>query len=130
MRENKAKQLLKAGKPAIGMWLSIPSQNTAEALATVGWDWLTLDVEHACFNPETQQSLFLAIASHTIENCLDRERISSLSEREVTEIIIDNNDKMEQFSVPRPVTIPPTSSCSTLSRDNLPNSIIYAYADD
>ena len=71
------------------------------------------------------------MSSHTIENGLDRERISTLSEREeVTDFVIDNKDKIERFSAPRLVTIPPTSSCSTLSRDNLPNSIIYAYADD
>lgn len=74
MRENKAKQLLKAGKPAVGMWLSIPSTNTAEALATVGWDWLTLDVEHGCFNPETQQSLFISIAS---QGCVPLARIAN-----------------------------------------------------
>jgi 4-hydroxy-2-oxoheptanedioate aldolase len=74
LRENTAKKLLKAGKPAVGIWMSIPSMVSAEALATVGWDWLTLDVEHGCFNPETQQTMFLAIAS---QNCVPLARIAA-----------------------------------------------------
>lgn len=66
LRENTAKKLLQQGKPATGIWLSIPSLVTAEALATQGWDWLTLDVEHGCFNAETQQTMFLAIASQGV----------------------------------------------------------------
>lgn len=56
LNENTAKRLLAAGKPATGMWLNIPSVNSAEALATIGWDWLTLDVEHGRYNVETQQA--------------------------------------------------------------------------
>jgi 4-hydroxy-2-oxoheptanedioate aldolase len=73
LRENTAKKLLEAGKPAVGIWMSIPSMVSAEALATVGWDWLTLDVEHGCFNPETQQTMFLAIAS---QGCVPLARIA------------------------------------------------------
>jgi 4-hydroxy-2-oxoheptanedioate aldolase len=63
LTQNAAKQLLTSGKPAVGLWLAMPSLTGAEALATQGWDWLTLDVEHAPFNLETQQALFLTIAS-------------------------------------------------------------------
>jgi 4-hydroxy-2-oxoheptanedioate aldolase len=63
LKENPAKRLLKAGKPAVGIWMSIPSLVSAEALATLGWDWLTLDVEHGCMDYESMQTLFLAIAS-------------------------------------------------------------------
>jgi len=73
-KENTAKTLLKAGKPAVGIWLSVPSLTSAEALATVGWDWLTLDVEHAAMNLETQQAMFLAIAS---QGCVPLARIAA-----------------------------------------------------
>jgi 4-hydroxy-2-oxoheptanedioate aldolase len=66
LKENTAKKLLKSGEPAIGIWLNVPNLNSAEALATIGWDWLTLDVEHGCYNPETQQAMFLAIASQGV----------------------------------------------------------------
>lgn len=72
IRENAVKRKLKAGDPATGMWLNIPSLVSAEALATVGWDWLTLDVEHGCMDYETQQAMFLAIAS---QGCVPLARI-------------------------------------------------------
>ena len=72
--ENTAKQLLKAGQPAVGIWMALPSVTGAEALATIGWDWLTLDVEHAPFNLETQQALFLAVAS---QDCVPLARIAA-----------------------------------------------------
>jgi 4-hydroxy-2-oxoheptanedioate aldolase len=74
LTENTAKQLLASGKPAVGIWLAIPGLTSAEALATIGWDWLTLDVEHAPFNLETQQALYLAIAS---QNCVPLARIAA-----------------------------------------------------
>jgi 4-hydroxy-2-oxoheptanedioate aldolase len=73
LTSNPAKKLLQSGKPATGIWLNIPSVNSAEALATVGWDWLTLDVEHGCYNFETQQAMFLAIAS---QGCVPLARIA------------------------------------------------------
>ena len=72
LKQNNVKRLLQAGKPALGMWMSIPSVLSAEALATVGWDWLTLDVEHGCFNFETQQAMFITIAS---QDCVPLARI-------------------------------------------------------
>lgn len=72
LKENTAKRLLKAGKPAVGVWLSIPSLVSAEAMASLGWDWLTLDVEHGCMDYETQQTMFLAIAS---QGCVPLARI-------------------------------------------------------
>lgn len=72
LRENTAKRLLQAGSPAVGIWLSIPSLVTAEALGSLGWDWLTLDVEHGCMDYETQQTLFLAVAS---QGCVPLARI-------------------------------------------------------
>lgn len=72
LNTNTAKRLLQAGKPAVGVWLSIPSLVSAEALATIGWDWLTLDVEHGCMDYETQQAMFLAIAS---QGCVPLARI-------------------------------------------------------
>lgn len=72
LTENTTKQLLKAGKPAVGIWLNVPSVTSAEALATIGWDWLTLDVEHACYNPETALAMYLAIAA---QGCVPLARI-------------------------------------------------------
>jgi len=43
---NRFKEAIRAGKPQIGLWLSIPSAFTAEICATAGFDWLLLDGEH------------------------------------------------------------------------------------
>lgn len=70
MRKNTAKQLLKAGRPAVGVWINWPSVVAAEALASLGWDWLNVDTEHGAIDLETLQNLFIAIGSTpTIPMC-------------------------------------------------------------
>lgn len=50
---NYLKELLKAGKPAIGASLSLPSPPVAEILARSGFDFLWIDMEHSPLNLET-----------------------------------------------------------------------------
>jgi 4-hydroxy-2-oxoheptanedioate aldolase len=50
MRMNKVKQKLKRGQPTIGTWLSMGHLHAARLLARCGFDWLTLDVEHAPYD--------------------------------------------------------------------------------
>jgi 4-hydroxy-2-oxoheptanedioate aldolase len=64
MRKNTAKTLLREGKPAIGAWMNFPSIVAAEALASVGWDWISVDTEHGAIDLETAQSLFIAIGAN------------------------------------------------------------------
>ncbi|MDQ0506325.1 aldolase/citrate lyase family protein [Xanthobacter agilis] len=45
--ENPFKRALHAGRQQIGLWCSIPSALTAEAVAASGFDWLLIDGEHA-----------------------------------------------------------------------------------
>ena len=73
-----------------------------EIMNRIDWNGLI----HRGF-PQASRTLDATVSSHTIENVLQRERISTLSERKFKESMIDNNDKMEQLSAPRPVTIPP-----------------------
>jgi 4-hydroxy-2-oxoheptanedioate aldolase len=63
MRPNTAKRLLMEGKPALGTWMNMATITGAEFLSYVGWDWLVLDIEHGCFNPETMQAMFIAIGT-------------------------------------------------------------------
>jgi 2-dehydro-3-deoxyglucarate aldolase len=44
---NPLKQRLKDAEPLVGLWLSLGSENAAEALAHAGFDWLCIDMEHA-----------------------------------------------------------------------------------
>src|SRR5438105_5813174 len=62
MRPNAAKQLLRAGKPAIGTWLSLGSVTAARFMARAGFSWLTVDTEHTATGTETAAAMFAAIA--------------------------------------------------------------------
>jgi 4-hydroxy-2-oxoheptanedioate aldolase len=44
---NPFKRAIKAGKPQIGLWLSLSSHYSAEVCAGSGFDWLLLDSEHS-----------------------------------------------------------------------------------
>ena len=45
--QNRFKRRLRAGETLLGLWMSIPSPVTAEALGLIGYDWLLFDSEHA-----------------------------------------------------------------------------------
>ncbi len=50
MKTNPVKRLLRDGKPAFGTWLSTRDATLAEHLATVGFDWIALDLGHAAID--------------------------------------------------------------------------------
>src|SRR6267154_4326935 len=62
MRPNPVKQLLKAGKPAVGTWLSLGSITAARFMARAGFAWLTTDIEHSLVDWETATHMFATIA--------------------------------------------------------------------
>ncbi|MEZ4834614.1 MAG: aldolase/citrate lyase family protein [Caldilineaceae bacterium] len=51
---------LRSGEPAVGAWLSLASPVAAEAMAHIGWDWLTVDTEHSPVGFETMVNCFRA----------------------------------------------------------------------
>jgi 4-hydroxy-2-oxoheptanedioate aldolase len=53
---NKLKAALKAGKPQLGLWLSLANSYSAELLGSAGFDWLLIDGEHA---PNDLQTIVL-----------------------------------------------------------------------
>jgi 4-hydroxy-2-oxoheptanedioate aldolase len=74
MRTNPIKQLLRAGKPVIGTWLSLGSITAARFLARSGFDYLTVDVEHSLVNVETTTHMMAAIAD---AGCVPLARVPS-----------------------------------------------------
>ena len=58
MRPNPVKCSLKAGKPAVGTWLSLGSITAARFLARAGFAWLTVDIEHSLVDWETATHMF------------------------------------------------------------------------
>jgi 4-hydroxy-2-oxoheptanedioate aldolase len=47
MPPNRFKRALAAGKPQIGLWLTLASPTGTEVAATAGFDWLLIDMEHS-----------------------------------------------------------------------------------
>ena len=62
MKQNPVKRKLAAGEPSFGTWLSLSSTYAARFMARVGFDWLTVDLEHSPTNWETAADMFAAIA--------------------------------------------------------------------
>lgn len=62
MRTNRVKQRLREGKATLGTWLSLPDPIAAQFMAGVGFDWLTVDMEHSPTNLETAALMFQAVA--------------------------------------------------------------------
>ena len=51
-----------AGGPAIGLWASIPSPLTAEAVALAGPDYVVADQQHGALEPTTLMAMLQAVA--------------------------------------------------------------------
>lgn len=51
------KAKLKKGELSIGSWLTIPHQSVIEILGSAGFEWLTIDLEHAAISIETAMNL-------------------------------------------------------------------------
>ena len=61
VRSNTVKEKLRRGEPSIGSWISTGSPLVAEIMAHVGFDWLTIDMEHNAIDLENVQACFHAI---------------------------------------------------------------------
>jgi 4-hydroxy-2-oxoheptanedioate aldolase len=62
MKTNPAKKKLREGKPSFGTWLSLGDLFAARVFARLGFDWLTLDMEHQPIDWREAAAIFGAIA--------------------------------------------------------------------
>lgn len=51
---------LRAAQPCIGAWLTVPSVKVADAMASCGFHWLAVDLEHGTTSLETAEACFVA----------------------------------------------------------------------
>jgi hypothetical protein len=65
MKTNEARAKLKRGEPCIGTWLTLPDPTAARLMARVGFDWLTVELEHAAVNIETAAQSFVDVFVQT-----------------------------------------------------------------
>ncbi len=63
MRTNTVREKWRAGKPAIGGWLSIPSGLTAEVMAAQGFDWVCIDTQHGAIDFNSALPMLQAIST-------------------------------------------------------------------
>jgi 4-hydroxy-2-oxoheptanedioate aldolase len=67
IQKNRFKQAIRAGKPQIGLWGSIPSNYSAEVVAGAGFDWFLIDTEHTPADIETVLHSVQAVAAYPTE---------------------------------------------------------------
>jgi len=63
MKTNPVKEKLQRGEPTFGTWLSLGNLYAARVLARMGWDWLTLDLEHSPIDMDQAAAIFGAVAA-------------------------------------------------------------------
>ncbi len=63
MTAHSLRQKLQNGEATVGSWLQLPSPDTAEIMAHMGYDWLVVDMEHGSIDIGHLPNLFRAIAS-------------------------------------------------------------------
>jgi 4-hydroxy-2-oxoheptanedioate aldolase len=66
MRENRLKRLWQEDKIAVNAWLTIPSAWSAEVMAQVGFDALTIDLQHGLIDYQTALAMLQAISTTAV----------------------------------------------------------------
>ena len=63
MRANRLKELWASGKPAINGWCSMPGGFSAELMASMGWDAVTVDTQHGLIGYSEMLAMLQAIST-------------------------------------------------------------------
>jgi 4-hydroxy-2-oxoheptanedioate aldolase len=64
---NRFKQNLLAGRPQIGLWGALSSPYVTELLASIGFDWLLIDNEHAPNDVRSTLAQLQAVAPYAVQ---------------------------------------------------------------
>ncbi len=62
MKQNIVKQKLRDGLPSFGTWLSLGNLHATRVLARMGFDWMTLDIEHSAIDWSQAATIFAAVS--------------------------------------------------------------------
>lgn len=55
------RRALREKRPTVGTWLQIPSADSAEIIARMGYDWAAVDMEHGAFTRADLPNIFRAL---------------------------------------------------------------------
>jgi 2-dehydro-3-deoxyglucarate aldolase len=61
------KEKIRNRELTLGSWITIPHPSIVEILATAGFDWLTIDIEHSAIDIESVQHLISTIQGHDMK---------------------------------------------------------------
>lgn len=64
MKSNFVRAKLKNGEPSLGTWLNLPDSLVASLMSRVGFDWLTIELEHSPTSYETAAASFSILAGN------------------------------------------------------------------
>ena len=63
MRANRLKELWAAGKPVINGWCNLPGAFSAEIMANMGWDAVTIDTQHGLIGYSEMVAMLQAVST-------------------------------------------------------------------
>ncbi len=63
MRENRALSAWRQNRQTIGVWLSLANTHTAETLASLGFDWVCVDLQHGLLDYQDLTRMLPAIST-------------------------------------------------------------------
>jgi len=63
MRSNRLREIWAAGRPVLNGWLGVPSSHSAEVMSHVGFDSLTVDVQHGAIDYAGALAMLTAIST-------------------------------------------------------------------
>ncbi len=63
MKLNHVRQKLRRGEPSFGSWLSLPGIFPAQLMGRLGFDWLTIELEHSPTSLESAGACIAALAN-------------------------------------------------------------------
>lgn len=63
MKTNPVRARLKQGLPSIGTWLTLADPLAARMMTRVGFDWLTVELEHTATSFETAATIFTIVSA-------------------------------------------------------------------
>ncbi len=84
MTPNEMKRKLRAGRPAVGVWIALGEPIIVEHLAAQGWDWLCVDTEHNPIDLATLSGMFQAIGRYP---CAPLARVPEVSELGIKRVL-------------------------------------------
>src|SRR5688500_20387592 len=84
MKSNYVKQKLRRGEVSFGTWLSLGDLYATRVLARMGFDWLTLDIEHSAIDWSQATTIFGAIAD---AGCVPLARVPEWSHHYIKRVL-------------------------------------------